>query len=115
MKPQYTSDLTDSENETIVQDILTYLQSHQEVPSDLLLDIRQKFSKSDTQPTPPKLDIFNIDKLLVDPSFSQTMDDHDTIDPNISTMTTTKKVRFDDSPEFIINTHMKTRLKSTTI
>ena len=53
MNPQFTSDLTNSEKETIVQDILTYLWSHQEVPADLIMDIQQKFTESNNQPTPP--------------------------------------------------------------
>ena len=75
------------------------------------MDIQQKISESNIQPTPPKLDIFNIDELL-DPSFSQTMDDYDTFDPDIPTTTSTKKVCFDDNPEFITDEH-KTHFDST--
>ena len=102
MNPQFTSNLTNSEKETIVQDILTYLQSHQEVPADLIMDIQQKFMKSNNQPTPPKLNIFNINELL-DPFFSQTMDDYNTNNFNLPTMTPTKKVHFNNTPKLITN------------
>ena len=114
-EPTIHIQLTNSEKETIDQDILTYLWSHQEVPADLILDIGQKFTESNTQPTPTKLDIFNINELL-DPSFAQTMDDYDTNNSDLPTTMITRKVHFDNNPEFIADddkTHFDATQKYT--
>ena len=64
------------------------------------MDIKRKFTESDNQPPPPKLNIINLDELL-NPSFSQTSDDNNTNDFDLPTMTPTKKVHFTHTPEYI--------------
>jgi hypothetical protein len=62
--PQYTSTLTENEKEAIIQAILTHLRLHEELPPDLLTDIRQHFTEINVPLPPSKLQFLNLDKLF---------------------------------------------------
>jgi hypothetical protein len=72
--PQYTSALTDDEKEALAQEILTHLQLQQDIPKALLTHIQAQFTKTDSRPPPPKLELLNLNELLSTTTISD--DDH---------------------------------------
>jgi hypothetical protein len=59
--------LMNKKKETLVQQVLSHLLSHEDVPPTLLTKIRSHFVVTDTIPTPPKLTVLNIDEITSPP------------------------------------------------
>jgi hypothetical protein len=52
--PHFETTLTNEEKETLVQQVLSHLCLHEDVPPTLLTKIKHHFVVMDTHPTPPK-------------------------------------------------------------
>jgi hypothetical protein len=51
------------EKETLVQQVLSHLRLHEDIPTTLLTKIKSHFVVTNTIPTPPKLTVLNIDEI----------------------------------------------------
>jgi type II secretory pathway pseudopilin PulG len=67
LTPQFETTLTNEEKETLVQQVLHYLRSHNDVPPTLLTKIKSHYVVTDTIPTPPKLTVLNINEITSPP------------------------------------------------
>jgi hypothetical protein len=67
LTPQFETTLMNEEKETLVQQVLYYLRSHNDVPPSLLTKIKSHYVVTDTIPTPPKLTVLNIDEITSPP------------------------------------------------
>jgi hypothetical protein len=65
--PQFDTSLTNEEKEMLVQQVLSHLRLHEDVPPMLLTKIKRHFLVTNTIPTPPKLTVLNIDKIISPP------------------------------------------------
>jgi hypothetical protein len=65
--PQFETMLTNEEKETLVQQVLSHLRLHKDVPPTLLTKIKSHIVATDTTPTPPNLMVLNINEITSPP------------------------------------------------
>jgi hypothetical protein len=65
--PQFDTTLTNEEKEMLVQQVLSHLCLHEDVPPTLLSKIKSHFVATDAVPAPPQLTVLDIDEITSSP------------------------------------------------
>ena len=71
INPQYNATLMDEDKNALVSHILAHLCTHEEVPADLCLEIKQHFMESDETPPPPFLEVLNLDDVIMSMNYER--------------------------------------------